>query len=769
MAPERSCSFKSTGSIASKPEQQASPTSLPLHAPDSPNSNIFNGSVSLKNQMLAQGAQAPVSSGLSPTQPGQPGRNQVDPSVLQRMIAAQGKGVHSMPIRVASMQDFRRSVNSLNTVPESFRQPRLRAPNQSFKLENQNGAMNEPGRPMMSDNPLLKMMEQRMAAKNISSTQRQQMLPTITASPSPPLPEMSGNDKGALQASIKKWAYLGNSASTEKAVPKESAVPIGQSKVASPGSPSGRVPLSHTQIELLKELTEQRDVSKEEQPSQKDLLEHMLLPQARTLNEANGTGRSLMSNNLQQAQQLGTRGAGVGLTRCAMSVAEVDRLRRENQSIQLLQEMAMQERAYLHQRNIAASALLSMQPNVAGQVLTQEQTNQTNANSLRRTETLNSLAGSAKSSSSFRKRPSVRDEDESTCSIGSSYTNNNSIPSVCSSHKIHRSLSQSSARAALSGSLENLRIKSPHVSMLGLSNRNESFSSGLNVTNQSYSHGLNVKNQSFSSGSRLSRKHSSQASLKRNSSSNNWIKSLLSEQKSAGNAAAAFEVVKRSNNSLVTLVQNQPSPAPQSKALEEIALTVPVKVQAEEYAPPSIERPRSASCEKVIISAVPDRLKYKDANPEKKPIDVVKEALSSRGAKCNTKPSMEMGEDFFVKVTEMYDQEIVNAIRTNDVASLKELSSKGTNLQCGNRFGETLIHLACRRSSKELVSFLVNEEGLSLHVRDDFGRTPLHDACWRTEPDLEILDLLLDKAPELLMLSDKRGHTPLDYSRREHW
>jgi ankyrin repeat protein len=130
---------------------------------------------------------------------------------------------------------------------------------------------------------------------------------------------------------------------------------------------------------------------------------------------------------------------------------------------------------------------------------------------------------------------------------------------------------------------------------------------------------------------------------------------------------------------------------------------------------------------------------------------------------------MEMEEGFFVTLTEMYDQKVVNAIRSNDVESLRKLHAGGTNLQCGNRFGETLIHLACRRSDKNLVSFLLDEAGVSLRVRDDFGRTPFHDACWRAEPDLDLLDMLLDRVPELLMLSDKRGHTPLSYSRREHW
>ena len=59
------------------------------------------------------------------------------------------------------------------------------------------------------------------------------------------------------------------------------------------------------------------------------------------------------------------------------------------------------------------------------------------------------------------------------------------------------------------------------------------------------------------------------------------------------------------------------------------------------------------------------------------------------------------------------------------------------------------------------MSFLVNDVGVSLRVREDFGRTPVHDAFWRAEPDLDLLCMLLDRAPELLMLTDKRGHTPM--------
>jgi len=41
--------------------------------------------------------------------------------------------------------------------------------------------------------------------------------------------------------------------------------------------------------------------------------------------------------------------------------------------------------------------------------------------------------------------------------------------------------------------------------------------------------------------------------------------------------------------------------------------------------------------------------------------------------------------------------------------------------------------------------------------------------CWRKEPDFELIDLILNEEPDLLLIADNRGHLPLDYARREHW
>jgi ankyrin repeat protein len=128
---------------------------------------------------------------------------------------------------------------------------------------------------------------------------------------------------------------------------------------------------------------------------------------------------------------------------------------------------------------------------------------------------------------------------------------------------------------------------------------------------------------------------------------------------------------------------------------------------------------------------------------------------------------------YFLETTEehleAYEFDVIQAIRDDDIAYLRAMTKEGRKLQGCNRFGESLVHLACRRSSSELVKFLITEGSVCLRVRDDVGRTPLHDVCWRKEPDFELIDLILNEEPDLLQIADKRGHLPLDYARREHW
>ena len=116
-----------------------------------------------------------------------------------------------------------------------------------------------------------------------------------------------------------------------------------------------------------------------------------------------------------------------------------------------------------------------------------------------------------------------------------------------------------------------------------------------------------------------------------------------------------------------------------------------------------------------------------------------------------------------------YDHDVLAAVRTSDIGALRAMHSQGRTLRCCNRFGESLPHVACRRSTAAVVSFLLHEAEVSPRIKDDYGRTPLHDACWRGDPAFDIVELLLGVEPRLAFVPDVRGHKPFQYARREHW
>jgi hypothetical protein len=146
--------------------------------------------------------------------------------------------------------------------------------------------------------------------------------------------------------------------------------------------------------------------------------------------------------------------------------------------------------------------------------------------------------------------------------------------------------------------------------------------------------------------------------------------------------------------------------------------------------------------------------------------------LESKGTKVDVCPFDSLVNFFHDPSPEeiaSYKFDVLNAVRSNDLAALRKFHEEGRPLKCSNQFGESLLHLACRKQLIEVVDFFVNEAGVPLKVRDDFGRTPLHDACWTSKPNFKMVDLILSKCPDLLYISDKRGHTPLFYARQDHW
>jgi ankyrin repeat protein len=146
--------------------------------------------------------------------------------------------------------------------------------------------------------------------------------------------------------------------------------------------------------------------------------------------------------------------------------------------------------------------------------------------------------------------------------------------------------------------------------------------------------------------------------------------------------------------------------------------------------------------------------------------------LKSKGLKSNIY-SYDKLPGFFedIKQEEVngYGLDALKAIRDSDVGTLRAFHAEGRPLKCSNRFGESLLHMACRKALVPVVDFLVNEVQVPVCVTDDMGRSPLHDAFWTIEPNFELMDILLRKCPDLLWISDKRGHTPLSYARPTHW
>jgi hypothetical protein len=130
-------------------------------------------------------------------------------------------------------------------------------------------------------------------------------------------------------------------------------------------------------------------------------------------------------------------------------------------------------------------------------------------------------------------------------------------------------------------------------------------------------------------------------------------------------------------------------------------------------------------------------------------------------------------EGYFCSVSDeqiaAYTIKVVSAVRTNDLEALKALQSDGQILNCFNRFGESLLTMACRRGFEDIVAYLLNQPDIDIRISDDSGRTVLHDACWNPSPQLKICKWILEREPALFFILDNRGCSAFHYARPEHW
>lgn len=112
---------------------------------------------------------------------------------------------------------------------------------------------------------------------------------------------------------------------------------------------------------------------------------------------------------------------------------------------------------------------------------------------------------------------------------------------------------------------------------------------------------------------------------------------------------------------------------------------------------------------------------------------------------------------------------VMKALQSDDVDSLKWFLDKGFSVNYHNKFGETLIHHACRMQAVKCINELL-ERKVIVGVSSTSGRNPLHNAIWfKEEISLSILRLLCGICPVLLICEDWLGHTPLDNVSPLQW
>ena len=144
--------------------------------------------------------------------------------------------------------------------------------------------------------------------------------------------------------------------------------------------------------------------------------------------------------------------------------------------------------------------------------------------------------------------------------------------------------------------------------------------------------------------------------------------------------------------------------------------------------------------------------------------------LKERGYPSQTISSEEAGYGFEPTPFQLasFGARLVHAVHTKDVGLLDRLLSCGISPNPCNAFGDSVLGLVCKRANHQLFSCLVRH-GCDLRVCDSFGRTPLHHIAWAGTFSGEAAKLVLNHDLQQLLVQDKRGMCPLQYTRKEQW
>ena len=86
------------------------------------------------------------------------------------------------------------------------------------------------------------------------------------------------------------------------------------------------------------------------------------------------------------------------------------------------------------------------------------------------------------------------------------------------------------------------------------------------------------------------------------------------------------------------------------------------------------------------------------------------------------------------------------AVRLNDIVLVKALLDGGSDINAGDKLGETPLHEAVVRGYADIASLLI-EKGADVNARDVRGLTPVHAAAWRGYR--EIVALLINNGADI--------------------
>jgi ankyrin repeat protein len=121
-----------------------------------------------------------------------------------------------------------------------------------------------------------------------------------------------------------------------------------------------------------------------------------------------------------------------------------------------------------------------------------------------------------------------------------------------------------------------------------------------------------------------------------------------------------------------------------------------------------------------------------------------------------------------------YSRHIIDLIKAQNVTKFQQIMMCGISPNPCNTFGESSLHMVCRRGDAVLLQVLLADEvGTDLHVADDYGRTPLHDACWASSFAQEVVQLILmqniNENRHMFYMEDARGSLPLSYAQKSQY